>query len=116
MRRSYGMSFPRRDFLLPVIAASIIALFSFFSFELAHTNSFSRAECNTACLSHSQAGSILTNLNKLKKNDNEPRPPAYPQYDLTFTVPVLAVGFSVGVLGWLNWYSRRMLISTQLRY
>ena len=116
MRRSYGMSFPRRDFLLPVIAASIIALFSFFSFELAHTNSFTTPECNTACLSHSQAGSVLTNLNKLKKNDNEPRPPAYPQYDSKSAATLTAVALTAGVLGWIHWYNRKMLISTQLRY
>lgn len=116
MRRSYGLSLVRRGFLFPVIAACIIVLFSFFSFELAHTNSFTAPECNTACLSHSQAGSVLTNLNKLKKNDNEPRPPAYPQYDSKFAATLTAAALTAGILGWINWYSRRMLISTQLRY
>lgn len=102
--------------MLPVTAASIIALFSFFSFELALTNSFTAPECSAACLSHSQAGPVLTNLDKLKKNDNEPRPPAYPQYDRTLIAPLLVVGLSVVIIGWLNWYSRKMLISTQLRY
>lgn len=98
------------------VAAFIIAIFSVFSFELAHTRSLSAPECNTACLSHSQAGSILTNVNKLKKTDNEPRPPAYPQYGTNLAAFVVVTGAIVGVLGWVNWYNRRMLISTQLRY
>lgn len=98
------------------VAAFVIAMFSMFSFELAHTKSLTNQECNTACLSHSQAGSILTNVNKLKKTDNEPRPPEYPQYDTNLAVFVLATGMAFAVLGWVNWYSRRMLISTQLRY
>jgi hypothetical protein len=98
------------------VAAFVIAMFSMFSFELAHTKSLTSQECNTACLGHSQAESILTNVNKLKKTDNEPRPPAYPQYDTNLAVFVLATGMTLAVLGWVNWYSRRMLISTQLRY
>ena len=99
-----------------LIAASIIAMFSIFSFELAHTKSLSTPECNTACLSHSQAGSVLTNVNKLKKIDNEPRPPAYPQFDSKFTLALSIAVVVFAVIGWVNWYSRRMLVSTQLRY
>lgn len=114
-----------RNFLKPVtklrffqlvLAASIIAVFSIFSFELAHTKSLTAAECNTACLSHSQAGSVLTKLNKLKKTDNEPRPPAYPRYDPRLAASVVIGALTMAVFGWVNWYSRRMLISTQLRY
>ena len=87
-----------------------------FSYELAHTKSLTSQECNTACLSHSQAGSVLTNITKLKKTDNEPRPPAYPQYDIKLAAFFSVAGLTAVMLGWVNWYSRRMLISTQLRY
>jgi hypothetical protein len=99
-----------------MVAVFIITLFSLLSFELAHTRSLSNTECNTACLNHSQAGSILTNVNRLKKTDNEPRPPIFPQADTNLAVFLTILGILLGVLGWVNWYNRRMLISTQLRY
>lgn len=116
IRRHHPRRVSRARFIQLVIAASIIAIFSIFSFELMHSKSFMNPECNTACLSHSQAGSILTNVNKLKKTDNEPRPPAFPQFDSQFTTFVILAALIAGVPGWVNLYSRRMLISTQLRY
>lgn len=98
------------------VAAFVFAMFSMVSFELAHTRSLTSQECNTACLSHSQAGSVLTNVNKLKKTDNEPRPPAYPLFNTNLAVFVLVIGMTIAVLAWVKWYDRRMLISTQLRF
>lgn len=116
MHRHHPIALNNMRLMLVIVAASSIALYSFFSFEPTHNNLFTTPVCNAACLSHSQAGLAHANVHKFKKNDNEPRPPAVSYYDRPFTVPLLFVALTAAFFGWLNWYNRRMLTSTQLRY
>lgn len=100
--------------LLYLLSALLIVAFSVAVIAPAHEMMVTE-RCTNTCLNHSQSAVSPMNFKGIKKDDKEPRPPEFTQFFSVGSTSLL-IAASVGAATWINWYFRKLLLSTQLRF